>query len=60
MSGNTWECFAKPAYLDGKACGHVNTGRLMSQLGMGTPFEYCAGCGCSRKASDDRRPKATT
>jgi hypothetical protein len=53
-----WTCHAKPAHLDGKTCGHLNKGsRVMGRAFGGREIECCADCGCTRKASDDRRKK---
>jgi hypothetical protein len=49
-----WTCFAKPAALGGKTCGHENTGARQTRV-MGRVVGYCDGCGCTRKASNDRR-----
>lgn len=45
-----WKCHAKPAALGGRTCGHVN------KLGMKfNSILCCESCGCTKKASDDRR-----
>lgn len=55
----TWKCHARPAALGGATCGHVNAGEpvLARVGGSPRPFECCQGCGCTRKASDDRQRK---
>ncbi len=50
MNAEAWKCHAKPASLSGSTCGFVNQdgGRPRGEL------VFCRGCGCSKKASDDR------
>jgi hypothetical protein len=54
-----WTCHASPAHMRGKTCGHLNKGSRMGRF-AGRDIECCAGCGCTRKASDDRRKKQET
>jgi hypothetical protein len=49
----TWTCHARPATL-GRTCGHVNTASTVFRN-----IEVCAGCGCTKKASDDRAATTT-
>ena len=50
---NGWKCYAKPAARGGVTCGHFNV------KGIGfRGIECCEDCGCTKKASDDRRDKA--
>ncbi len=46
-----WTCYARPA-PDGVRCGHLNTKPTYHAR-----IEVCAGCGRTRKASDDRLAK---
>ncbi len=54
-----WTCFARPAALGGRTCGHHNAAgeSLISSYG-GSRLLCCAGCGCTKKASDDRAREA--
>ena len=55
MTATTWTCHAHPVDKSGKPCGHINTaGENVSKYGMAAAMEFCAGCGCTKKASDDR------
>lgn len=49
---DTWACHARPAST-GNTCGHVNRRGATTHHGL----EVCAGCGCTKKASDDRAAK---
>lgn len=60
---STWECRARPAWLGGRTCGHANvSGANVCGPMSGHPgVEFCAGCGCTKVASDDRaRREAAT
>ena len=54
-----WVCHARPAWGDGKACGHPNRdGGKVAPMWDGAKvvaLVYCGGCGCTKKASDDRQ-----
>jgi hypothetical protein len=52
---NGWTCHARPA-ATGLRCGHFNKrgGEMFNGL------EVCAGCGCTKKASDDRAARAAS
>lgn len=45
-----WVCHAHPVALNGRECRHVNAPGGEQFRGG----EVCAGCGCTRGASDDR------
>jgi len=48
-----WKCYAKPAALDGKVCGHQNETGIRGARGT----LCCEGCGATIYASEDRRLK---
>lgn len=55
---NTWTCHAKPARLGGRTCGHINQGEPFMARAFMKTIECCKGCGCTKKASDDRQHRA--
>ena len=67
MKMKTWKCYARPARLNGEPCGHVNEGSenvpqgdLVERKRLGLPARtrICAGCGCTKRASDLRKAKS--
>jgi hypothetical protein len=46
-----WKCYAKPAWRDGKTCGHENDKGIRGPNGL----LCCEDCGCTKLASDLRR-----
>lgn len=48
-----WRCYARPARLNGKPCGHMNAGKPATFRGL----LVCAECGCTKIASDSRRER---
>lgn len=52
-----WQCHAHPPVLGGRECGHLNqtpSSNVVHFLGESSRMFYCAGCGCTKVASDDR------
>lgn len=49
-----WTCWAKPAALAGRTCGHENKTGGVRYAGL----VCCESCGATKIASDARAPKA--
>lgn len=45
-----WRCYARPAALNGKTCGHENEHGIISR----DDLLCCKKCGCTKIASDLR------
>lgn len=52
-----WTCHAHPAGANGKPCGHLNSGEPTYHSAGFRKLQICKGCGCTKKASDDRLAK---
>ena len=52
----TWTCHARPAAYGGRPCGYLNRGQMTTRF-AGKLVEFCAGCGCTKIASDARQCK---
>lgn len=53
-----WTCYAKPAALGGKTCGHKNEKGITSRSITRRGLLCCEECGCSKIASDSRKAEA--
>lgn len=53
---STWECRACPAWMGGKPCSSLNVSgaNVCGPLSGHPGIEFCAACGCTKLASDDR------
>ena len=51
-----WRCYAKPALLGGRTCGHENAQGVRDLKGL----VCCESCGATRIASDARRPEGAS
>lgn len=49
---SAWKCYARPAALGGRTCGHVNETELVFHN-----LVCCNGCGATKIASDHRQRK---
>jgi hypothetical protein len=52
MTDNSWRCYAHPAALNGKPCGHQNQSKPTFR-----GLIVCEACGCTKIASDSRRAR---
>lgn len=51
-----WQCYAHPAALSGKTCGHLNQSPQYVVL-HAKHMMFCEKCGCTKQASDYREQK---
>ena len=54
MMASAWTCYARPACLGGRTCGHVNERGLVRRGILGAELTCCESCGATKRAGELR------